>query len=208
MSETPDPLLVPEDLAPRVRSVADKTKRSADDFLRAVLEVAVEIFDEPVVRHRRWFLGYLRTDDGPTPPAGLDKVLGDFPRWRTVGLRSGAGEDETGGDRSERPHAGEPVVTSDGEPRCEPCLLEREDGVAIVVEVLPSTGRVRLVAAANGRDAESLLDLECPEAWLDFGARVWRRVMVAADDLGDRLMTGPADQSDAGAADADPDDRS
>lgn len=206
MSETHAPLLVPEDLAPRVRSVADKTQRSTDDFLRDVLEAAVEIFDEPVVRHRRWFLGYLRTDDGPTPPAGLDKVLDAFPRWRTVGLVSG--EDETGGDRSERPHTGDAVVTSDGESRCEPCLLERDDGVAIVVEVLPSIGRVRLVAAANGRDAESLLDLECHQAWLDLGARVWRRVLVAADDLSDRLMTGQADQGGAGAAGEGPDDRS
>jgi len=100
------------------------------------------------------------------------------------------------------------VVTSDGEPRCEPCLLERDDGVAIVVEALPSTGRVRVVAAANGRDAESLLDLECPEAWLDFGTRVWRRIMVAADNLAHGLMTGPAYQGGAGSAGAGPDDRS
>ena len=191
MSETPDPVVVPDDLATRLRACAERAQESVDDTLRRLIDLALPVFEDPAAfRPRRWLLGVLTTDDGPTPPAGLEKVAHEFPRWRTFVLR-----EQAGGEGEEGYHPTEPAAARPVEPSCEPCGLERDDGAVVFVEVFPTTGTLSLYGAAGERNAQSTLGLECPDAWLDFSARVWRDVMMAANQLADGLVA-PVDDAD------------
>ena len=183
MSEPSPALVVTDELAARVRAVAEQHEMSTEDALAWLLGLVLDAVERPLGRSARWVLCLVQTDDGPTPPVGFHKVIGDFPRWTTriVPLRRSD-------DDAALPEDGVEDAVSADEPRCDLCLLRRDDGVEVLVEVLTMSGEVFIHAMRNHQHQNQSLPLACHEAWIDFGARVWRRVLATADELADELM--------------------
>lgn len=175
-----DTLEFPASLAKRWRAFAAKHEVEPQLLLDVYVIHLLERQEKPV--GDEWPLGLLRTDDGPTPPAGLGRVLDAYPRWAVVVMGEddeAAAHDDAGPDDGEVPE----------EPGCQPCVLRRDD--AVFVEIALISGRqVRVTAASGERCEEALLDLACHEVWADFGSRVWCRVMDTADRLANEIEAG------------------
>ena len=78
-----EPMIVPEALAERLRAVAEARGRDPDELLTATLTAVIDYYQhDRDTGHGHWLLSILHTDDGPTPPTGLGKVLPSWPRWR------------------------------------------------------------------------------------------------------------------------------
>jgi hypothetical protein len=191
MSEPSHALVVTDELAARVRAVAEQHEMSAEDALAWLLGLILDAVERPLERSAQWVLCLVQTDDGPTPPVGFDKVIGDFPRWTTriVPLRRSD-------DDAALPEEGVEDAVSAEEPRCDLCLLRRDDGVEVLVEVLTMSGEVLIHAMRNHQHQKQNLPLACHEVWIDFGSRVWRRMLATADELADQLVASDEGETD------------
>lgn len=188
MAETsPEPLVVPDELAPRVRAVAAEEGMGAEKALTWLLALVLDAVEQSPRRSGRWMLAFLETDDGPTPPTGLEKVFDEFPRWAADRVPLSK-RDRSGADDQTSEAAGEDQAQATQEaPSCDLCVLRRDDGANALVEVMTVTGEAVVHVWRGDQRAEQALPLACHEAWIDMGARVWDRLMKAADELADGL---------------------
>lgn len=185
----PRPLTVPEHLARRFRATAARTAEDPQALIERYLKLIVDVLeDEDAARPHRWFLGYLISDDGPTPPTSFEQIAPDYPRWEARPFRpQGSSIDDEAAAKIEEGESGTAL-----------CVLHRDDDVHAIVEILPTRGEIVVIAlGADGRP-ERTLRFDHGEAWLDLGTRVWRRVMHAADALADALVATPPDDGGSG----------
>ena len=173
-----DTLELPESLAKPWRRLAGVYEIEPQLLLEAYVSHLLKWHKKP--GGVEWRLGLLRTDDGPTPPAGLGRVLDAYPRWAVVVT----GEDDEVAAAAEQVAHPDDVAIPE-EPGCQPCVLQRD---AVIVEIALIPGRqLRVTATSGERCEEVLLDLACHEVWADLGRRVWNRVMDTADQLADEV---------------------
>ncbi len=178
---------VPAALAERLHAVAERRETDADTLLRNLLELFLDCCEKGW-RRDQWGLSMVETDDGPTPPTGLEKVFADYPRWQARAALADVDDaaETAGADPSTDPSSDPP----DDEPAghsSRPCILWRDDAVAVHITFLPATREVAVLAMTRDRQEQTLLELERSEVWVDFGSRAWRRVLDAADHLADEL---------------------
>ena len=124
-----EPMIVPEALAERLRAVAEARGRDPDELLTATLTAVIDYYQhDRDTGHGHWLLSILHTDDGPTPPTGLGKVLPSWPRWRIETLWP---DDESG---EPGPAEESEALAAEATPCADPAILVRDDGVLFVVE--------------------------------------------------------------------------
>lgn len=198
MSETPERLVVPAELASRVRAIAEQRETGAEEALTLLLEMVLDAFEEGPYRAKRWLLSYLETDDGPVPPAGFDKIADQYPQWTPFRVPLPKRETKQGGDDSDD----QAVATGQqaDAPSCDLCLLRRDDGATAFLEIATTTGEALVVVQVGEQQAHAALVLQSHEAWIDVGSAVWHRVMRAAGELADGLAASDG-SSHADAAD-------
>jgi len=199
MSETPEPepLVVPEELASRVRAVAEQGGMSVEETLADLLALVLEVVEKGPCRTGRWLLSFVDTDDGPTPPAGLGTAFQEFSsRWSVVRVPASEREPAAPEPETTPGAAADSAEDAADAPRCELCVLRRDDDATAIIEVVTTTGEAVVFVQRGEHRADIALPLECHEAWLDLGARVWRRVMHAADELADGLAASGDDKTD------------
>ena len=185
MSETPEPLVVPGELASRVRAIAEQRETGAEEALTLLLEMVLDAFEEGPYHAKRWLLSYLETDDGPVPPAGFDKIADQYPQWTPFRVPLPKRETKQGGDDSDN----EAVATAESAdaPSCDLCLLRRDDGATAFLEIATTTGEALVFVRVGDQHAHEALVLQSHEAWIDVGSAVWHRVVRTADELADGL---------------------
>lgn len=193
MSEPSEPLVVPDELAARVRAVGEERKTTTEETLAQLLALVLDVVEHPP-RSGRWFLSIVDTDEGPTPPSGFEEIFDDYPRWSSIRLPSSKREPATTeGETQEGADADE---ASEKMPSCGLCLLRRDDDATALVEVLPTTNKAIVYVYHGDQHADEALSLHCHEAWIDLGSRVWHRVMQAADELADQLAASGEGETD------------
>lgn len=111
MSEPSEPLVVPDELAARVRAVGEERKTTTEETLAQLLALVLDVVEHPP-RSGRWFLSIVDTDDGPTLSMLIEissEVLTKIPQPEVPGrggtavdmaLRRGRSLD----DAARRPH--------------------------------------------------------------------------------------------------------
>ena len=184
---------LPTALAERLHAEAERRETDADTLLQSMLKLLLDCC-ETGWRRDQWLMSMVKTDDGPTPPTGLERVIADYPRWQARAALADVDDaaETAGADPSTDPSSDPPGDEPAGHSSL-PCILLRDDAVAVHITFVPATREVAVQAMTRDRQDQLVLELERHEVWVDFGSRAWRRVLDAADHLANELTQADPD---------------